>query len=127
VTRAVAVLAATATAVVANLLVYAAGRASGGDFTFTRSGTAMTVDVVTLAGFSAVPLGVGLALVAVLVGRVRWIATIASVVAPLLAVVTVFVMTLPVDLDQASTVALACCHLTLVPISLLAIRRIQAA
>lgn len=126
-TRAVAVLAATATAVVTNLLVYAAGRASGGDFTFTRAGSAMTVDAVTVAGFSAVPLGAGLALVAVLVSRVPWITAVASVVAPLLAVVTIFVMTIPVDLDRVSTVALACCHLTLVPISLLAIRRIQAA
>lgn len=125
--RWVTVLAATATAVVANLLVYAAGRAAGGDFTFTRSGAEMTVDAVTVAGFSAVPLGAGLALVAATVGRLRWIARTASVVAPLLAVATIFVMTIPVDLDRASTIALACCHLTLVPISLLAIRRIRAA
>jgi hypothetical protein len=127
VSRGVTVVAAVAVAVVANLLVFAAGRAAGGDFTFMRSGSAVTVDAMTVAGFSAVPLGAGLALVAALVGRVRWIATIAAIVAPLLAVVTIFVMTIPVDLDRASTVSLACCHLTLVPISLLAIRRIQAA
>jgi hypothetical protein len=125
--RWVTVLSAVSVAVVVNLLVFAAGRAAGGDFTFTRDGSAVTVDAVTVAGFSAVPLGVGLALLAVLVGRVRWVSTIAGVVAPLLAIVTIFVMTIPVDLDEVSTVALACCHLTLVPISLLAIRRIQAA
>lgn len=125
--RWVTVLSAVGVAVVVNLLVFAAGRAAGGDFTFTRDGSAVTVDAVTVAGFSAVPLGVGLALLAVLVGRVRWVSTIAGVVAPLLAIVTIFVMTIPVDLDEVSTVALACCHLTLVPISLLAIRRIQAA
>jgi hypothetical protein len=40
--------------------------------------------------------------------------------------VTILVMTIPVDLDTVSTVALACCHLTLVPISVLAIRRLGA-
>ncbi len=123
--RPVAVLAAVATAVVANVLIHAAGRAAGGDFTFTRSGSAMTVDAVTVAGFSAVPLGLGLAVVALAVGRVPRTATVATVVAPQLAVVTIFVMTSPVDLDTVSTVALACCHLTLVPISLLAIRRLR--
>lgn len=123
--RAVVVLAAIAVAVVVNLLVHAAGRLAGGEFAFTREGTSMEVDPITVAGFSAVPLGAGLLLVAVLVGRVPWVARVASVVAPLLAVVTIFVMTVPVDLDAVSTVALAACHLSLVPISLLAIRRLQ--
>lgn len=124
--RPMTVLAAVALAVVVNVLIYAVGRAADGDFTFTRSGSTMTVDAVTVAGFSAVPLGVGLAVVALLVGRVPRIATLASVVAPFLAVVTVLLMTIPVNLDTVSTVALAACHLTLVPISLLAIRRLRA-
>lgn len=123
--RVVVVLASIVAGVVVNLLVYAVGRLAGGSFTFTREGSSMEVDPVTVAGFSAVPLGVGLLLVAALVGRVPWIATVASVVAPLLAVVTVFVMTIPVDLDSVSTVTLAACHLSLVPISLLAIRRLR--
>lgn len=126
-TRVAVSLGAVTVAVVVNLLVYAAGRAVGGDFTFTRAGESMTVDALTVAGFTAVPLGVGLLLVALLVVRVRRIAPVASVVAPLLAVVTILLMTIPADLDTVSTVALACCHLTLVPISLLAIRRLQAA
>lgn len=123
--RVVVVLAAVVAAVVVNLLVYAVGRLAGGEFTFTREGSSTRVDPVTVAGFSAVPLGVGLLLVAALVGRFPWIATVASVVAPVLAVVTVFVMTIPVDLDAMSTVTLAACHLLLVPISLLAIRRLR--
>ncbi|WP_216652095.1 DUF6069 family protein [Nocardioides sp. zg-1308] len=125
--RAGVVLAAVLTAVVVNLAAYALGRLAGGDFTFTREGEAMTVDAVTVAGFSAVPLGLGLTVVALLVGRVPRIATVASVVAAALAVATIGLMTLPVDLDAVSTVALAACHLTLVPISLLAIRRLNAA
>jgi len=125
--RAGVVLAAVLTAVVVNLAAYALGRLAGGDFTFTREGEAMTVDAVTVAGFSAVPLGLGLTVVALLVGRVPRIATVASVVAAVLAVATIGLMTLPVDLDAVSTVALAACHLTLVPISLVAIRRLSAA
>ncbi|WP_322920912.1 DUF6069 family protein [Nocardioides renjunii] len=125
--RAGVVLAAVLTAVVVNPAAYALGRLAGGDFTFTREGEAMTVDAVTVAGFSAVPLGLGLTVVALLVGRVPRIATVASVVAAALAVATIGLMTLPVDLDAVSTVALAACHLTLVPISLVAIRRLNAA
>jgi hypothetical protein len=118
------VLAAVAAAVVVNVVVWAVGRAAGGDFAFTRSGTTATVDALTVAGFSAVPLGLGLAVVAALVRRAPRVAVVAAVVAPVLAVATIVVMTLPVDLDAVSTVTLATCHLTLVPISLVAIRRL---
>lgn len=47
------------------------------------------------------------------------------VVAPVLAVLTIFVMTIPADLDTVSTVALAACHVTLVPISILAVRLLR--
>jgi hypothetical protein len=123
--RVVVVLAAVVAAVAVNLLLYAVGRLAGGELTFTRAGSPTQVDPVTVAGFSAVPLGAGLVLVAALVGRFPWLAPVASVVAPLLAVATVFVMTIPVDLDAVSTVTLAACHLTLIPISLLAIRRLR--
>ena len=36
-------------------------------------------------------------------------------------------MTLPADLDRTSTITLALCHLTLIPISLLALRLIKNA
>ena len=117
--------AAVAAAVVVNLLVYAVGRLAGGEFSFTRSGSEVEVGAVAVAIFSALPLGIGLVAVALLVGRLPVIARGAMVVAPLLAVVTIFVMTIPVDLDTTSTVTLAACHLTLVPISLVAIQRLR--
>lgn len=120
--RPLVVAAAVAAAVVVNLVVFTVGRAAGGSFTFTRGGTPATVDAATVAGFSAVPLLLGLVVVAVLVGSWPVIARVAAVVAPVLAVVTIGLMTLPVDLDAVSTVTLALCHLTLAPISVLAIR-----
>ena len=123
--RALVVLAAVATAVVVNLLAYAIGRGAGGDFTFTRDGTTVAVDALTVAGFSAVPLGIGLAIVALTASHMPWVTRLAVVVAPVLAVATIAIMTLPVDLDTASTLTLASCHLTLVPISIIAIRRLR--
>lgn len=125
VSRGVVVLAAVGTAVVVNLLVYAVGRLADGDFTFTRDASTIEVDAVTVAGFSAVPLGLGLTIVALLAPRLPWTAGVAIVVAPALAVATIAIMTLPVNLDTISTVALATCHLTLVPISIVAIRRLR--
>ncbi|WP_250005968.1 DUF6069 family protein [Actinoplanes sp. M2I2] len=109
-------------AVIVNLVVYGVGRAAGGSFRFTTGGVVNEVDAVTVAGFSAVPLLVGLVLVAVLARLGPWVARVAAIVAPVLAVVTILVMTLPADLDGTSTIALALCHLTLAPISFLAIR-----
>ena len=125
VSGAVVVLAAVVVAVAGNLTVYAVGRLAGGDFTFTRTGSTVEVDAVTVAGFSALPLGLGLIVVAMLARRLAWIAGVAIVVAPVLAVATIGIMTIPVNLDVISTVTLAACHLTLVPISILAIQRLR--
>ena len=119
------VVGAVVAAGLVNLVVYAVGRLAGGDFTFTRDDGRATVDAATVAGFTAVPLGAGLALVGLLADRLRWVPRVAAVVAPLLAVATILVMTVPVDLDAVSTATLATCHLTLVPVSLLAIRRLR--
>jgi hypothetical protein len=83
------------------------------------------VDAVTVAGFSAGPLGLGL-LAVLLLRANRWTGRVALWVAPLLAVATILVMTIPVPLDRTSTVALAACHLTLVPISIVTIRRLTS-
>jgi hypothetical protein len=123
--RPLVVAAAVGTAVVVNLVVHALGRAAGGSFTFTRAGAPTGVDAATVAGFSAVPLLLGLVVVALLCRRWPLVARMALVVAPVLAVVTVGLMTLPVDLDTVSTVTLALCHLTLAPISVLAIRALR--
>ncbi len=120
--RPVVVAVAVLAAVVVNLLVYALGRAAGGSFRLTSAGATAEVDAVTVAGFSAVPLLAGLVVVALLAPRFRWVTPAALVAGPVLAVVTILVMTLPADLDTISTVTLALCHLTLVPIMVLAIR-----
>lgn len=124
-TRAVVVIAAVATAVAINLLIYAVGRLAGGDFSFTQDQATAQVDALTVAGFSAVPLGLGLTLVALLVRRIPRIASIAMVIAPVIAIATIAIMTIPVDLDAVSTLTLATCHLTLAPISVIAVRRLR--
>ncbi|SNY73466.1 DUF6069 family protein [Paractinoplanes atraurantiacus] len=113
------VLLGVVAAVAVNLLVYAVGRAAGGTFRFTTSGEPAEVDAVTVAGFSAVPLLAGLTAVALLG---PWAARTALVLGPLLALGTIPLMTLPADFDTVSTVALALCHLTLIPIVVIAVR-----
>jgi hypothetical protein len=123
--RATVVIAAALAAAVVNLLVYAVGRAVGGTFQFTSAGQAAEVNAVTVAGFSALPLAVGLVVVALL-ARHAWAIRTALIVGPALAVLTILIMTIPADLDTKSTITLAVCHLTLVPIMIVAIRRLAA-
>lgn len=123
--RAGVVALAVGTAVVVNLLVYALGRAAGGGFQFLAGGVPAEVDARTVAGFSAVPLLAGLTAVALLAPRFPWVSRAALIVGPVLAVGTVLLMTLPADLDEISTVTLAACHLTLVPIIVLAVRALS--
>jgi uncharacterized protein DUF6069 len=118
------VAAAAGSAIVTNLLLYAVGRAAGGTFRFTAASGPATVDAATVAGFSAVPLVLGLLAVALLARFGRWVTRAALVVGPVLAIGTIAVMTLPTDLDTASKVTLALCHLTLVPIIIVAVRRL---
>lgn len=119
------VLGAVTAAVLANVAVHAAGRAFGGSFRFTSASGPAQVDAATVAGFTALPLLVGLTLAALL-GR-RWprMILVAQVVAPTLAISTIFVMTLPADFDHVSTLTLASCHVVLVPVSILTLLRLQ--
>jgi hypothetical protein len=109
------------TAVVVNLVVYSVGRAAGGTFQFISSGGPAEVDAVTVAGFSAIPLLIGLTAVAVLAPLAAWVIRAALVVGPVLAVGTIALMTLPTDFDTASKATLALCHLTLAPITIAAV------
>jgi hypothetical protein len=124
--RAGVVAVAVAAAVVVNLLVYALGRAAGGTFRFTSAGAPAEVDAATVAGFSAGPLLLGLTAVALLAPRFAWVPRAALVAGPVLAVATILAMTVPADLDATSTVTLALCHLTLVPIIVLAVRALAS-
>jgi predicted DNA repair protein MutK len=88
---------------------------------------AMSRRVVVVAGAVLAAVVVNLAvygLVAVtLLDRFgAWVARAALVVAPVLALGTILVMTLPADLDTVSTVTLALCHVALVPIVVAAVR-----
>jgi hypothetical protein len=112
-------------AVAVNLAIYAVGRAAGATFEFTASTGPATVSAGTVAGFTAVPLLVGLTVAALLRRRWTWVLPAALVIAPVLAVATIVVMTIPADLDTASTVTLACCHLALVPVVVLALRALR--
>jgi uncharacterized protein DUF6069 len=113
---------AVVAAVLVNLVLYGIGRAAGGTFRFTASGQEAEVDAATVAGFSAVPLLIGLVAVALLLPVGSWVTRAALIAGPLLAIVTVPLMTLPADFDTTSKVTLALCHLTLVPITIIAVR-----
>ncbi|MGX6603320.1 DUF6069 family protein [Micromonosporaceae bacterium Da 78-11] len=119
--RAAVVALAGVTAAAVNLIVHALGRAVGGSFRFTSAGRAAEVDALTVAGFSAAPLLVGLAAVALLAPRAAWVVPTARIVGSVLAVGTIALMTLPTDLDPISKTTLALCHLTLVPIMVVAV------
>lgn len=133
--RTVLVAVAVLVALVANLLVYAIGRLAGGRYQFTAPTGAPAggggapvvneVDALTVGGFTVVPLLVGLALAAALSRRWPWVLTVALVVAPVLALVTIAVMTVPTDLDTVSTVALGGCHVVLAIVSVLALLQLR--
>ncbi|GIF38979.1 DUF6069 family protein [Actinoplanes xinjiangensis] len=119
--RVAVVAAAAAVAAAVNLAVYAVGRLAGGSFRFTSPSGPAEVDAVTVAAFSVLPLVIGLTVVALLAPRAAWVVRAAWVAGPLLAVVTIAGMTLPADFDTISKVGLALCHLTLVPIIVVAV------
>ncbi|WP_267900725.1 DUF6069 family protein [Micromonospora craterilacus] len=115
-----AVVAATVgAALIMNLLIHAVGRAAGGRFVFTNAGQSMQVDALTVGGFTVVPLLLGLTAVALTARRWPWTVIVGSVVAPLLALVTIPIMTIPAGFDTVSAVALSLCHVSLAPISVL--------
>ncbi|WP_433724453.1 DUF6069 family protein [Actinoplanes sp. CA-051413] len=116
------IAAAAGAAVLINLILYGIGRAAGGSFRFTTPTGPAEVDGVTVAAFSALPLLAGLVAVALLSRFGAWVTRTALIVGPLLAVATIFAMTLPTDLDATSKVTLALCHLVLVPIIIVAVR-----
>ncbi|MEV0728304.1 DUF6069 family protein [Polymorphospora sp. NPDC050346] len=112
-------------AVVVNLIIYAIGRGAGATYVFTAGGQSTHVEPLTLVGFTAVPLAVGLTAAVLLSRWWHWVIPVALVVAPVLALLSIPAMTLPSDLDTTGKIALALCHVTLAPISvagLLAIR-----
>ncbi|HEY5249610.1 MAG TPA: DUF6069 family protein, partial [Dermatophilaceae bacterium] len=104
-----------------NLALYELGRAAGGSFTYIQSGNKTTVDALAVTIMSVGPLVVGLGLVACLAPRWPRLITAAKIAAPMLALATIALMTVPAHFDTTSTIFLASMHLALIPISLLAI------
>lgn len=120
--RRIAVLAAAlAGLLLANLAIYALGRALGGGFTYRQNGVDVPVEPVAITLLSLGPLLTGLAIAAVVA---RWwprIITLARIAGPVFAVATIGVMTLPADFDTTSTVCLAAMHLATIPALLVAL------
>lgn len=119
------VVGSVAAAVAINLVVYAFGRMLGGTFRFTAAMGSTVVEPLTLIGFTAVPLAIGLAAVAITGRWLRWVFPVAMVVAPILELGSIIGMTLPADFDLTSVLTLAACHAMLVPVSLVAISALR--
>ncbi|MEV6924470.1 DUF6069 family protein [Dactylosporangium sp. NPDC051485] len=105
----------------ANLAVYAIGRALGGAFTYRQNGADVRVDPVAVTVMSLVPLVSGLGLVAALSRKWPAAILVARIAAPALAVATIAVMTIPAGFDTTSAVSLAAMHLTTIPPTLIAL------
>jgi len=110
--------------VLVNELLLALGHLLSGTFTYTTDGQATEVTTVSVLIMTAGPLILG---VAVLAGLARWLpalVTTAAAVGCFLALATVAVMTLPVNLDAPSTTCLALMHVVVGTTLLVAARRL---
>jgi len=118
----IAVIVATAI----NLVIFTVGSLLGASYRFTTQGQQMTVEPITLVGFSSVPLAIGLAIAALLSLRWRWVLRVALAVGPVLALGSIFIMTVPAGFDTTSLVCLALCHTVLVPVMIVTLLAIRA-
>lgn len=111
------------------LIVHAVGRVVGATYSFTAAGARVTVDSITVFGFAFVPVLIGMVIAALLPRRWRWVVPTALAVAVVVALGTIPLMVLPTDLDPVGKVALALCHVALLPAvvwGLVALRRLSA-
>jgi hypothetical protein len=104
-----------------NLVLYAVGRARGGQFTYAQNGAATTVDPLAITIMTVLPLATGLSLVAWLSPKWPPLLTVAKFVVPVVAIGTIGLMTIPAHFDTTSTLFLATMHLALIPATLLAL------
>jgi Family of unknown function (DUF6069) len=119
--RALMIASTILAALAVNLLLYAVGRARGGQFTYAQNGAATTVDPLAITIMTVLPLATGLSLVAWLSPKWPALLTIAKLVAPVVAIGTIGLMTIPAHFDTTSTLFLATMHLALIPATLLAL------
>jgi hypothetical protein len=106
-------------AIAANVGIHALGRLAGATYRFTSAMGPAEVDSLTVLGFTLLPLGVALSLVAILGRFWRWVFPVALVVGPVLELGSILGMPLPTDLDLPSKIALSLCHVVLVPVTVL--------
>ena len=119
-----------AAAVFVNLAIYTLGAVViGGTYRFTSQGQPATVDALTVIGFTAVPIGVGMALAALLPARWRWVTAAAVTVTIVVGIGSIFAMPpLQTDLDAASRIALWLYHYVVTAVTcagLLALRAVR--
>jgi hypothetical protein len=112
---------AVALAIAVNVGIHALGGLAGATYRFAAATGPAEIDALTVFGFTLVPLGVALTLVAVLGRFWKWVFPVALVVGPVLELGSIFGMTLPADLDDVSTLFLALCHVALVPVTVVAV------
>jgi hypothetical protein len=112
---------AVALAIAVNVGIHALGGLAGATYRFAAATGPAEIDALTVFGFTLVPLGVALTLVAVLGRFWKWVFPVALVVGPVLELGSVLGMTLPADLDDVSTLFLALCHVALVPVTVVAV------
>jgi hypothetical protein len=115
------VVGAVALAIAVNVGIHALGRVAGATYRFTAATGPAEVDSLTVLGFTLVPLGIALTLVAVLGRFWGWVFPVALVAGPVLEAGSIFGMPVPTDLDLPSKIALSLCHLVLVPVTLVAV------
>ena len=111
------VVGAVVLAIAVNVGIHALGRLAGATYRFTAQTGPAEADSLTVLGFTLLPLGVALTLVAILGRFWRWVFPVALVVGPLLELGSILGMPLPTDLDGASKVFLSLCHVALVPVT----------
>jgi hypothetical protein len=115
------VVGAVVVAIAVNVGIHALGRLAGATYRFTAETGPAEIDSLTVLGFTLLPLGVALTLVAVLGRFWKWVFPVALVLGPVLELGSILGMPLPTDLDVASKVFLALCHVALVPVTLFAV------
>lgn len=118
--RPILVLAAVVAAVLVNLAIFALAGLAGASLRFPGpDGVELSPFVV--AAMSAIPLGLALAVVAVLASRLSWVTPAALVAAPVLLLGSIPFMPLAVGFDLGTAVALSLMHVALVPIAVVAV------
>lgn len=86
----------------------------------------MHVGTVLISAFTAIPLLAGLALTAFLGRWWDWVYAVAAIIVLIAPVGTIFIMTIPVDLDTTSTITLAAAHIVVAIVGIWGVLRLRS-